>query len=88
MMLGASPHSSELTVKIVRHAMKNRLRPSTLASHPLMGSTIAAFYEFQPIFEIFISQRLAISPIARLIHSRDHGTHAVTIAGGNFRGVS
>jgi hypothetical protein len=28
-------------VKIVRHVMKNRLRPSTLASHPLMGSTTA-----------------------------------------------
>ena len=33
--------ASELTVKIVRHVMKNRLRPSTLANHPLMGSTTA-----------------------------------------------
>ena len=64
--LGASPHRSEVTVKIARHVKKNRLRPSTLASHPPMGSTIAAFYEFQPIFEIFISQRLAISPIGAL----------------------
>ena len=39
--LGANPHKSELTVKIVRHVMKNRLRPNTLASHPLMGSTTA-----------------------------------------------
>jgi len=42
MMLGANPHSSELTVKIVRHAMKNRLRPSTLASHPPMGRALSS----------------------------------------------
>ncbi len=39
--LGAIPHSRELRVKITRHIMKNRLRPSTLANHPLIGSTMA-----------------------------------------------
>ena len=48
---------------------------------------MVAFCEFQPTFEVFISQRLAISPIARLIRGRDHGTHAVTIGRGHFHGV-
>ena len=39
--LGAIPHSRELTVKITRHVMKNRLRPSSAANHPLIGSTMA-----------------------------------------------
>ncbi len=39
--LGAKPHSSELTVKIARQIMKKRLRPKTLAHHPLIGSTTA-----------------------------------------------
>ena len=39
--LGATPHNRELTVKIVRHIMKKRLRPSTLDNHPLMGRTMA-----------------------------------------------
>ena len=39
--LGASPHNRELTVKIARHVIKKRLRPSVLANHPLMGNTTA-----------------------------------------------
>src|ERR1700739_4292436 len=39
--LGAIPHRSELTVKIARHNMKKRLRPSTPANQPLIGNTIA-----------------------------------------------
>ena len=35
------PHNSELTVKMARHIIKNRLRPNTPAIHPLIGSTMA-----------------------------------------------
>src|SRR5215469_3111242 len=38
---GAMPHRNELTVKINRHPMKNRLRPSVPASQPLIGNTMA-----------------------------------------------
>src|SRR5208283_2933283 len=39
--LGANPQSKELTVKMVKQAMKKRLRPSAPASQPLMGKMIA-----------------------------------------------
>src|SRR6266550_1582252 len=39
--LGAIPHSKELNVKKAIHAMKNRLRPTTPAIHPLIGKTMA-----------------------------------------------
>src|SRR5580658_3563811 len=39
--LGANPHSKELTVKIARQPMKNRLRPNRPASQPLIGRMIA-----------------------------------------------
>src|SRR5246127_1156703 len=39
--LGANPHSSELTVKMARQLMKNRLRPTAPASHPVIGRTMA-----------------------------------------------
>src|SRR5579862_1623058 len=39
--LGAKPHSSELTVKMARQLMKNRLRPSAPASQPVIGRMIA-----------------------------------------------
>src|SRR5580692_2800224 len=39
--LGAIPQSKELTVKILKHAMKKRFRPNAPASQPLMGRMIA-----------------------------------------------
>ena len=39
--LGAAPHSSELRVNRKMHSRKNRLRPKSVASHPLMGRTMA-----------------------------------------------
>src|SRR5580692_6385406 len=39
--LGAIPQSKELTVKILKHAMKKRFRPKAPASQPLMGRMIA-----------------------------------------------
>src|SRR5215469_14140663 len=39
--LGAIPHSNEESVKMARQIKKNRLRPSILANHPLIGSTMA-----------------------------------------------
>jgi hypothetical protein len=39
--LGASPQSSEATVKPVTETISNRLRPKNRASHPVSGSTIA-----------------------------------------------
>jgi len=39
--LGAAPHSRELNVKRKMHSRKKRFRPNTVASHPLMGRTIA-----------------------------------------------
>ncbi len=38
---GAVPHKKELMVKTTMQLMKKRLRPSTLAAHPPIGSTIA-----------------------------------------------
>src|ERR1700684_4547740 len=35
------PHSNEVTVNMKMHIRKNRLRPNEVASHPLMGRTIA-----------------------------------------------
>jgi hypothetical protein len=39
--VGAVPHRRELAVKMLRQIMKNRLRPSRLTNHPLMGRTMA-----------------------------------------------
>ena len=39
--LGAIPQKRELTVKMKRHIMKSRLRPTTVTSQPLIGKTIA-----------------------------------------------
>jgi len=39
--LGAKPQSKELIVKRVRQAMKKRFLPSTPASQPLIGKTMA-----------------------------------------------
>src|SRR5262249_28148659 len=39
--LGAKPQSNELTLKIARQIMKNRLRPTAPASQPLIGRTMA-----------------------------------------------
>src|ERR1700728_2551278 len=38
---GASPHSSELNVKMITHPIKNLLRPNSAENHPVRGSTIA-----------------------------------------------
>src|ERR1700728_687154 len=38
---GASPHSSELNVKMITHPMKNLLRPNSAENHPVSGSPIA-----------------------------------------------
>ena len=40
-MLGASPHSADASVKITVQMRNSRLRPSTLASQPVAGSTTA-----------------------------------------------
>jgi len=39
--LGAIPQSSELVVNTAKQVMKKRLRPNVLASHPLIGRTMA-----------------------------------------------
>src|SRR6266850_4402878 len=39
--LGAMPHSTELSVNTARQIRKNRLRPSSVTNHPVMGSTMA-----------------------------------------------
>ena len=39
--MGASPHRNDEAVKPTTENISSRLRPMKLASHPVMGSTIA-----------------------------------------------
>ncbi len=39
--LGAMPQNRDVTVNKEMHSRKSRLRPNVVASHPVMGSTIA-----------------------------------------------
>src|ERR1043165_1868450 len=59
--LGARPHRNEAMVKPVTAAISSRLRPKKLASHPVMGSTMAFATRYE------VSAQVASSTLADML---------------------
>src|ERR1700733_10260481 len=85
--LGARPHRNELMVKMITHPINSRLRPNSIESQPVSGSTMAFEMRYEVRTQVLsstVAERLPAmcgsETLAMLVSSTSMNVASITVA--------